>query len=80
MAFIGAASLSDAEYNSINFTQLEVAVYNLACYNELAKILIAREAVSTITDKLRYLFLAKGADVPTVSKAASNIFIGSGLC
>lgn len=79
LTFIGAASLSDAEYNSLNFLNLDAGVYNLAAYTELAGVLVAREAVSTITDRLRFFFLSKGVDCPVTSKAASNIFIGAGL-
>lgn len=79
LAFIGATSLTDAEYDALNFLNLEVAVYNEALYNELMKTLVARETVSTTRDRFRALFVAKGVSVPDVPATKSNVFLGSVL-
>lgn len=79
LAWIGSTSLTDDEYNSIDQTGLTVAVYNTALYNQVGAVLISREAVSTVTDRLRYFFLAKGVTVDPISSAKSNIYIGDAL-
>lgn len=77
--FIGAPSLSDVEFNSINTTGLVVNVYSLALYNQLLPIIDGRELVSNTRDRLRYTFLARGVSIPESSPGKSNIFIGSPL-
>lgn len=80
LAFIGATSLTDGEYNSIDQTDLAVSTYNAACYLALSSVLIDREAVSTTQDRLRYFFMSKGVQVSEVSKAKSNVLVGFDLC
>lgn len=79
LAFIGASSLTDVEYSSVNVLDIEVGVYNLAAYTQLSNVLISREAVSTTTDRLRYFFMSKDVNVPAPAIASSNIFVGSVL-
>lgn len=79
LTFIGAETLTDPEYESITQTYLEVNNYNQAAYDELSKILIAREAISTIIDNLTYLFKIKGLDVTVASQGKSTIYLGSVL-
>lgn len=80
LVFITATTLTDDEYNSINFLNLEVMVYNQAAYDELAKILAARELVSDMQDRLVGFFKAKGLDtVQPLDVAKSEIFIGAAL-
>ena len=79
LAFIGATSLTDDEYDSIDQTGLAVSSYNVEAYTQLANVLIARAAVSTTTDRLKYFFMSKGVEITEVSKARSNILIGGGL-
>lgn len=79
LAFIGAESLTDGEYNGINFTKVTNGVYDQGAYDELAKILAAREAVSTTQQRLVAFFKAKGTDVEPVQTGKSNIYLGDVL-
>lgn len=76
LGFIGDTSLTDVEYNSINFLNLEVNVYNQAAYDELAKVLQSREAVSTMQDRLVGFFKAKGIDVAPLETGSTQILVG----
>lgn len=80
LAFIGAPSLTDDEYTSIDQTGLAVSTYNVQCYNALSGVLVSRETVSTITDRLYYFFLSKGVAVTPVAKGKTNIYVGDVLC
>lgn len=79
LAFIGAASLSDDEFASIDTEGFSVGVYTIDVYNAILSIVDDRELVSTTRDRLRYLFLAKGVEVEESSRAKSNIFLGGEL-
>lgn len=79
LTFIAVSSLTDVEYNSINFLNLEVLTYNQAAYDELSKVLAGREAVSTAQDRLAAFFKAKGLDVAVANTGKSNIYMGSVL-
>lgn len=77
LVFIGAPSLTDTEYNSINFTKLEVQVYNQSAYDELSKVLASRETMSTMQKKLAGFFQAKGlTDLTVADTAKSQILVG----
>jgi hypothetical protein len=77
LSFIGAESLTDEEFESID---LEVFTDLVANYNALLIVLQDREVVSSMTSRLENYFLAKGAAVSTPNNARSNIFVGSELC
>lgn len=77
--FIGATSLTDDEYNSINFLDIDVNVYNQAVYDELSKILEGRESISDLHDRLVAFFKVKGTDVIPNYTGKSNIYLGSVL-
>ena len=77
LAFIGAASLSDDEFNSLD---LEVQTYSVEVYEGLLSVLDSREMVSNTRDRLRYYFLARGVEVQESSAGMSNIWAGSVLC
>jgi hypothetical protein len=74
--FIGTTSLTDEEYDSINFLNLTSGTYNQAAYDELSKVLSAREAVSSLQERLVALFKVKGVDVTPAETGKSNILIG----
>lgn len=76
--FIGAASLTDEEFESIT---VENPDWNEETYLALLQVLNDREMLSDTTDRLEFLFLASGADVSEDSNetAVSNIFIGGAL-
>lgn len=77
LGFIGATSLTDEEYDSINFLNLETNVYNQAAYEQLALILKERESVSTMQERLVGFFQAKGlTSVAKIDTAQSNILVG----
>ena len=77
LTFIGATSLTDEEYNSINFLNIENGVYNQAAYDELAKVLEARESMSTMQERLAGFFRAKGlTELTPLDVAKSEILVG----
>lgn len=77
LSFIGAPSLTDDEYDSINFLHLENGVYNQAAYDELSKVLAARETMSTMQERLAGFFRAKGlTDLTVADTAKSQILVG----
>lgn len=78
LAFIGATSLTDIEYSSMNLLNVSINVYNQAAYDELAKVLAGRELVSDMQNRLIGFFRAKGLDtVQPLDVAKSEIFIGA---
>ncbi len=77
LSFIGAASLSDDEFASID---LDTQTYDVASYQALHTILTAREQVSNLRDRLKYYYMAKDVPVADATTAASKIFIGDVLC
>lgn len=79
LVYIGSATMTDLEYNSLNFLTLDVNVYSQSAYDQLSSILLAREAVSTMQRRLFGLFLAKGADIREANVAKTNILLGSAL-
>lgn len=76
LLFIGSTSLTDSEWNSI---EQEGINEPLNQYNELLKILLARESVSSTSDRLAYYFRAMGLTIGDPNKAKSNIFVGASL-
>lgn len=79
LGFIGTSSLTDEEYASINFLNLESQVYNQAAYDELSKVLEGRENVSTMQSRLIGVFAAKGFEVAPAATGKSEIYLGSVL-
>ena len=73
LTFIGTATLSDMEYDSI---ELESATYDQQSYLALSQVLQSREAVSTIQSRLVAFYKARGVDVDPHSVASSNILLG----
>lgn len=76
LSFIGAESLTDQEWSTITITE---QVYTQETYDVLAEILQAREAISTLQDKLVAYFLCKGLNVVVNDVATSNIYVGDVL-
>lgn len=77
LAFIGTTSLTDDEYNSINFLNLENGTYNQAAYDQLSKVLAGRETMSTMQERLAGFFRAKGlTDLTVADTAKSQILVG----
>lgn len=77
--FIGATSLTDEEYDGINFVGLEALVYNQAAYDQLTNVLSSRELVSNMQDRLTALFQAKGVSITPAKTGKSNILLGGKL-
>jgi hypothetical protein len=77
LAFIGAASLSDEEFESLD---LEVQSYTVEVYDALLGVIDDRELVSTTRDRLTYYFQARGVSVTETSEGRSNILVGGDLC
>ncbi len=77
LAFIGASSLTDDEFDDLSLTLSSPAI---EVYTALSEVLEAREAISLIIDRLRYYFLAKGVSVPDADVGKSQIFLGAALC
>lgn len=79
LAFIGATSLTDEEFDLIT---LDVQEYSPAVYNELRMILEMREGITDQVTRLRGYFIAKGNDMDTEGNPNTpkgNIFLGSKL-
>ena len=79
LSFIGSSSLTDEEYNSMNFVNVTEQVYDQASYDELSKILAGRDQVSTMQSRLLGVFQAKGASITAAKVAGSQVFLGSVL-
>lgn len=79
LAFIGATSLTDLEFEYCD-EQLSDTLDSLKNYTTLDAVLAARESVSSMRERLRYYYLAKGVAVGEVSEGKSNILIGAPLC
>lgn len=77
LAFIGAASLSDDEFNALT---IEDQVYTEEVYLALIGVLDARESVTSTRDRLTHYFQARGVEVTAPSAAKSNILVGGVLC
>jgi hypothetical protein len=76
LAFIGATSLIDEEFDSIELDDLNDDV---ATYNALKSVLDSRQSLSTELDRLGFYFKAKGAEIDTTVSSKSNIFVGGVL-
>lgn len=76
LSFIGATSLTDEEWGSLD---VDISDDDETVYAALLAVLVARESVSTTKDRLRYYYLAKGAEVGETDTGSSNIFIGAAL-
>lgn len=79
LAFISVESLTDGEYSGIDTSALTLNTYNQAAYDALAEVLEAREAISTVQEKLVAFFKAKGLDVEENDTGKSNIYLGDAL-
>lgn len=76
LQFIGATSLTDLEYASMNVLNISVNTYNQAAYDELSKVLTSREGISTLQDNLTALFKIKGLEVTPAKTGKSNVLMG----
>lgn len=76
--FIGAESLTDEEWDILDALDLSSA-YDNAAYKALDQTLKDREAVSTMRDKLKAYYTAKGVAVTADETKLSNIFVGGAL-
>ena len=76
LAFISAESLTDVEFDSV---EASVASYSQSTYDDLARILLEREAVSSVQERLTFYYKARGVSVTEADTASSNIYIGSVL-
>lgn len=76
LAFIGSTSLTDIEFGALD---LDVQEYSAEVYEALDGVLRDREEVSTMRDRLKFYFQAKGTSLPTVETGRSNITIGGGI-
>lgn len=78
LAFIGAPSLTDEEYEGL---ELEDSDWNAETYTALLGVLEERDSVSDSTDRLEHVFLARGVEISESAndQPKSNILIGGGL-
>lgn len=77
LAFIGAESLTDEEFAYSEIDALETQEYSVEVYSALVVVLDARELVSSMRDKLKYYFQARGTEVVAPTAARSEIFLGA---
>lgn len=78
-AFIGTTSVTDLEWASFNALNVTTNTYDQAAYDEMDKILVSRDSVSTMRDRLVGVFKAKGGEITAIEQAKTNIFIGAVL-
>lgn len=79
LSFIGATSLTDIEFEFVEGEQEDTSD-QLKNYQTLDSVLDSRESVSSLRDRLRYYYLAKGVAVGELETGKSNILIGAPLC
>lgn len=76
LSFIGAASLTDDEYDVAD-GMIDTPSNSEEVYTALLAVLDSRELVSTMAERLRYYYLAKGIVFGEINHAKSNVFVGS---
>lgn len=76
LAFIVAESMTDEEFDTV---QSEIPLYDQGTYDDLARILESREAVSVLQERLVAYYKARGVDVSPAKTANSDIFLGAVL-
>jgi len=76
LAFIVAESLTDEEFETCTS---ELPIYDQGTYDDLARVLESREAVSTMQDRLLAYYEAKGVDISPADTGKSNIYLGDVL-
>jgi hypothetical protein len=76
LAVIGSTSLTDVEFATVEATVVD---YNQATYDDLARILEARESISLALGRLLSYYTARGVLVESWNAAKTNIFIGAVL-
>lgn len=81
LAFIGSTSLTDEEWASLDGIVTEQE-YNEANYTALLTILVDRDSVSNVRERLRFYFLAADGTVNDSAplSSPSNILVGKVLC
>ena len=79
MQGIGAASITDEEFAFPEIQALTTPDYSASNYAAILLVLDTREVMSATRDRLRFAFLANGAELPVPTPSASRIFLGSGL-
>jgi hypothetical protein len=78
LAFIGAESLTDLEFNSLSSELVEG--YSLETFEALKAIIEVREGVTDEVERLTYFYMLKGIDVAGIGqRALSEIFIGAAI-
>lgn len=87
LAFIGAESLTDDEFEAIEGDISSFSNHE-EVYTALCQILDGRESVTNMTDRLKYYYLAKGISFAsdgapgfpdTTLPGKSNIYVGGEL-
>jgi len=76
LAFIVAESLTDDEFDTVTAT---MPIYDQTSYDDLSRILAARESVSVLQDRLLAYYQAKGVSINPADTGKSDIFLGSVL-
>ena len=76
LAFIMAESMTDEEFATV---ESELPIYDQGTYDDLARILEGREAVSTMQERLQAYYKAKGVNITAAETGKSDIFLGAVL-
>lgn len=76
LAFIVAESMTDEEFATV---ESELPIYDQGTYDDLARILEGREAVSTLQERLQAYYKAKGVTITAAETGKSDIFLGAVL-
>lgn len=76
LIFLGTATLTNDEFATVTSSEVVLAQSN---YDDLSRILAARETVSDIQDRLAAYYQAAGINVSKADVGRSEIFMGSVL-
>lgn len=76
LSVIQATSLTDEEFATVTAT---IQDYNQSTYDDLARILESREAVSLTQARLVSYYQARGALISALDTGKTNVFIGAVL-
>lgn len=76
LAFIVTESLTDEEFATCTAT---MPIYDQTSYDDLARVLVSRESVSTYQERLLSFYEAKGVDIDPAETGKTDILLGCTL-
>lgn len=76
LTFIVAESLTDDEFATVT---AQLPIYDQDTYDDLSRILLSRESVSVLHDRLTAYYKARGVKLKESPTGKTNIWLGSPL-